>query len=60
MSFYSAKTFNEHVLRLRLMFQRIKEGGPKLRPDKCQFLKTQVSFLGQVLVYQAGRSLESL
>lgn len=42
-------TFEEHLHRLRLVFDRIQAAGLKLKPTKCQFLKREVTFLGHVV-----------
>ena len=39
-------TFEEHLHRLDLVFSRLKKHGLKLKPDKCQFLRRQVTYLG--------------
>ena len=44
-----APSFEEHLRRLRLVFDRIRTAGLKLKPTKCQFLKREVSFLGHVV-----------
>ena len=44
-----SKTFDEHILRLGLVLQRIREAGLKLKPNKCQFLQSKVTFLGHVV-----------
>ena len=42
-------TFDEHLYRLRQVFDRIRKAGLKLKPAKCQFLKKRVTFLGHVV-----------
>ena len=44
-----SKTFKEHMERLRLVLQRIRDAGLKLKPEKCQFLQPEVKFLGHVV-----------
>ena len=44
-----ASSFEEHLRRLRLVSDRIKTAGLKLKPIKCQFLKGEVSFLWHVI-----------
>lgn len=44
-----SRTFEGHMERLRLVLQRIKEAGLKLKPSKCQFLQTEVKFIGHVV-----------
>ena len=38
-------TFDEHLYRLRQVFDRIRKARLKLKPAKCQFLKKRVTFL---------------
>ena len=44
-----APTFEDHLRRLRLVFDRIRAAGLKLKPTKCQFLKKEATFLGHVV-----------
>ena len=44
-----SKTFEEHMERLTRGFDRISTGGLKLKPEKCQLLQTEVTFLGHVV-----------
>lgn len=43
-----APTFEEHIHRLRLVFNRIRAAGLKLKL-KCRFLRKEVAFLGHVV-----------
>ena len=43
------KTFEEHLQRLSLVLQRFRQASLKLKPSKCHFFKTQVTFLGHLL-----------
>ena len=43
------KTFEEHLQRLSLVLQRFHQAGLKLKPSKCHFFETQVTFLGHLL-----------
>ena len=45
-------TFDEHLYRLRQVFDRIRKAGLKLKPAKCQFLKKRVTFLGHVVSFK--------
>jgi hypothetical protein len=42
-------TPEQHLLRLRLILQRISECGMKLKASKCVLLQTSVRFLGHVI-----------
>jgi hypothetical protein len=42
---------------LREVFQRLKEANLKLSPKKCNFLKKEVKFLGQI-VSESGVSTD--
>jgi hypothetical protein len=44
-----SKTFDEHMERLTRVFDRISTAGLKLKPEKCQLLQTEVTFLGHVV-----------
>ena len=41
-----AKSFEDHLQRLDVVFTRLKEHGLKLKPSKCEFLKREVTYLG--------------
>ena len=41
--------FDEQLKRLEQVFNRLREVGLKLRPDKCSFAKSSVKFLGHIL-----------
>ena len=40
------KTFEEHLINLRKVFERLKEANLKLNSKKCKLLCWKVSFLG--------------
>ena len=42
-------TFEEHLFRLREVFQRFRDAGLKLNPNKCSFCQTEVHFLGHII-----------
>ena len=42
-------SFDEHMSRLRLVLERIKLAGLKLKPSKCHFFQDEVVFLGHVI-----------
>ena len=44
-----SKTFEEHLGHLDRLLQKIIDAGLKLRPDKCQFLRRQVTYLGHTI-----------
>ena len=44
-----AGDFDEHLRRLQSVMDRLKEVNLKLSPDKCNFMSSQVTFLGHVL-----------
>ena len=44
-----SKTFEEHLQHLDKLLSRIIETGLKLRPDKCQFLRREVNYLGHTI-----------
>ena len=42
-------TFEEHLIHLRQVFDRIKTAGLKLTPQKCNFVQKQVKYLGHIV-----------
>ncbi len=43
------KTFDEHLWRWAAVLERFHKAGLKLKPEKCNFFKTEVKFIGYVL-----------
>ena len=41
-----SKNFTEHLERLQIVFNRLREVGLKLNPKKCNFAKASVEYLG--------------
>ena len=41
-----SKNFDDHIQRLDMVLQRISEANLKLKPEKCDLLKSEVAFLG--------------
>ena len=44
-----SKDEEEHLEHLRIIFQRLKEVGLKLKGSKCDFMKTQIQYLGHLI-----------
>ena len=44
-----SKTPKEHVVRLRAVFDRLKQAGLKLKPSKCEFFRQELTYLGHVM-----------
>ena len=44
-----SRTLEEHLVRLRQVFERLQAAGLKLKPSKCNILQRQVTFLGHVI-----------
>nr|ATA66765.1 Pol [Haliotis discus hannai] len=42
-------SFEEHLLRLEKIFQRLRESGLKLAAKKCDFFQEQVKFVGHIV-----------
>ena len=51
-----SKTFEEHLERLQLVFDRLKEHGLKLKPSKCQLLRKEVQYLGHLVSAEGIRT----
>ena len=41
-----SKTEEEHLIRLRAVLERFQEHGLKLKPSKCQFFRTEITYQG--------------
>ncbi|XP_036142141.1 uncharacterized protein LOC118645372 [Monomorium pharaonis] len=46
------KTIEEHNKNLRILFERLRQVGLKLQPDKCEYLKPELEYLGYVISEQ--------
>ena len=44
-----SSTEEEHLTRLRAMFERFRESGLKLKPSKCNFFRTEINYLGHTV-----------
>jgi len=44
-----SRTFEQHIERLRLVFDRLKEANLKLKASKCQLFQLRVRFLGSIV-----------
>ena len=43
-----SKTPEEHLERLEAVFQKIGKAGLKLKPSKCEFCKSRITYLGHI------------
>ncbi|GBM30021.1 Retrovirus-related Pol polyprotein from transposon 297 [Araneus ventricosus] len=43
------RTFEEHLINLRKVFQRLQKSNLKLSPKKCRFFQKEVTYLGHVI-----------
>jgi hypothetical protein len=44
-----SKTFEDHVSRLESVFEKLSEHNLKLKPSKCEFFRSSVTYLGHVV-----------
>ncbi|XP_029675230.1 uncharacterized protein LOC115242829 [Formica exsecta] len=44
-----ATSLEEHERKYNALMERLREANLKLQPDKCEFLKTEVTYLGHVI-----------
>ena len=51
-----SRTINDHRQHLEQVFQLLIEAGLKLNPDKCDFFKKQILFLGHLV---SGEGIKS-
>ena len=49
-------TFDQHLERLKAVFQRLREAGMKLKASKCHFAKMEVKYLGHIESKQGIRA----
>ena len=47
--YYIWETLLEHNARLREVFDKLRQFNLKIEPDKCEFFKTELNYLGHVL-----------
>jgi len=45
----NSTTVEEHLLRLRKLFDRLRIANSKLKPSKCHLLRAEIEFLGHVV-----------
>lgn len=45
----SSTSFNEHLIRLRRLFEQISISGMNLKLAKCEFIRQRIHFLGHVI-----------
>lgn len=51
-----SQTFEEHLDHLRIVFDRLKNAGLKLNPDKCKFVANELTFLGHIISKEGIRT----
>lgn len=44
-----ASTLEEHELKLERLMKRLRGAQLKLQPDKCEFLRREVAYLGHII-----------
>ena len=44
-----SRTFDDHLMHLKQVFERLRRAGLKLKPRKCVFLKPDIQYLGHVI-----------
>ena len=47
-----SEKLEEHLQHLRLVLERLRKAGLKLKPSKCHFLRESVEYLGHVIIPQ--------
>ncbi|GBO40891.1 Retrovirus-related Pol polyprotein from transposon 297 [Araneus ventricosus] len=60
----ASNSFQEHIERLELVFQRLRTANLKVKPSKCSFLQQQITYLGhtvrEVQVLPDPKNLDSI
>ena len=44
-----SRTFQDHLLHLQQVFERLRNAGLKLHPSKCNFAKREIRYLGHIV-----------
>ena len=44
-----SKTPKEHIERLRGVFEKLSAAGLRLKPSKCEFFKSRITYLGHIV-----------
>ena len=39
----------QHIRRLRGVFEKLSAAGLRLKPNKCEFFKSQIAYLGHIV-----------
>ena len=47
-----SSNFDDHLMQLSSIFDRLKAADLKLKPEKCHFAKTHVTYLGHIISNQ--------
>jgi len=55
-----ATSLEEHARKYNLLIERLRKANLKLQPDKCEFLKTEVTYLGHVISKELNPILKKL
>lgn len=44
-----SSSLDQHTIKFRELCTRLRKSGLKLQPDKCEFLRTEVAYLGHII-----------
>ena len=44
-----SRTPEDHITRLRGVFEKLSKAGLKLKPSKCEFFKERIAYLGHIV-----------
>lgn len=50
-----ARSLREHEIKFERLMKRLKEANLKLQPDKCEFLRREVAYLGHIICSEGVR-----
>jgi len=56
----SSTTLNDHLCRIRLLFENISVSGMTLKFSKCKFLREKVKFLGHIIIPSGMSKLQAV
>lgn len=49
-------TIHEHITRLTEVFKRLRKANLKIQPDKCEFLRKEVAYLGHLITEEGVKT----
>ena len=45
----ATETIEDHIMRIKEVFECLREAGFKMRAEKCDFMRTETKYLGRIV-----------